>query len=117
MPTGGGKSLCYQLPSLLLPGISIIISPLIALMIDQVNSLKEKKICCGYLSSSQTMKEKKEVLSLINNSPEKIKMLYVSPEKFDMDDFKQIIFKLNQKNFISFFAVDEAHCISKYYFI
>jgi ATP-dependent DNA helicase RecQ len=104
MPTGGGKSICFQLPALLLPGITIVISPLIALMKDQVDSLKTNGIQACYINSSQTQAEQElHIENLINNT---IKLVYVAPESLSYleNTFNQIT--------VSLIAIDEAHCIS-----
>lgn len=104
MPTGGGKSICFQLPALLLPGITIVISPLIALMKDQVDSLKTNGIQACYINSSQTLSEQQShIENLINNT---IKLVYVAPESLSYleNTFSQIT--------VSLIAIDEAHCIS-----
>lgn len=108
MPTGGGKSVCYQVPALLLPGIAVVISPLIALMRDQVDALRAIGIPAAYLNSSLSPSEQSQVLA--DCLSEKIKLLYVAPERLfsggTMDMFR---------NFrISLFAVDESHCISSW---
>lgn len=108
MPTGGGKSLCYQLPALILPGITIVVSPLIALMKDQVEGLKENGIAAAYLNSSLENIEHQTILTDITQG--KIKILYVSPEKLVTGSFQFLLKKLN----ISLFAIDEAHCISSW---
>jgi ATP-dependent DNA helicase RecQ len=108
MPTGGGKSLCYQLPALLLPGITIVVSPLIALMKDQVDALKQNGIAAAFLNSSLTQKEQQEIkILLVQNQ---IKILYVAPERLVQQDFSEFITQLN----ISLFAIDEAQCISEW---
>ena len=106
MPTGAGKSLCYQVPALCLEGGTIVITPLIALMQDQVNALKQKNIPAAFINSTVTKKEReKRVKSFVKGD---IKLLYVTPERFTKQDFNNSISKAN----ISLLAIDEAHCIS-----
>lgn len=108
IPTGGGKSLCYQLPSLIQTGITIVVSPLIALMKDQVDGLKQNGINAAFFNSSLSAKEKTSVSNeLINNQ---IKLLYVAPERLMQDEFLALLQTLP----ISLFAIDEAHCISEW---
>lgn len=104
-PTGSGKSLCYQLPALLLPGTFIIISPLIALMQDQVKKLKAKSIEAECLHAELTKEEQKNILTQVQNA--QIKLLYVSPERLLQNFF--LSFLKQQK--ISGFAIDEVHCM------
>lgn len=104
MPTGGGKSICFQLPALFFEGITLVISPLIALMKDQVDSLKANGIPATYYNSSQSSEEQQAVFDAIANKT--IKLLYVAPESLPL--LQNI---LNQ-NYISCIAIDEAHCIS-----
>jgi ATP-dependent DNA helicase RecQ len=104
MPTGGGKSICYQLPAILLEGITIVISPLIALMKDQVDGLTTNGIAAAYLNSSQTEIEQQKIYTKITQG--EIKLLYTAPESLSYLD---AIFN-SQK--ISLIAIDEAHCIS-----
>ncbi len=106
MPTGGGKSICFQLPALFFDGITLVISPLIALMKDQVDSLKANGIPATYFNSSQSNEEQQHVFDAIANK--QVKLLYVAPESLP---FLQNI--LNQ-NYISCIAIDEAHCISSW---
>ncbi|MBU5675527.1 DNA helicase RecQ [Alkaliphilus sp. MSJ-5] len=108
MPTGGGKSLCYQLPAIILEGITIVISPLIALMKDQVDSLKEMGIAGTYINSTM---EQNELITRINEIREnRYKILYVAPERLNTSYFKDLIKDIK----ISFVAIDEAHCISQW---
>jgi ATP-dependent DNA helicase RecQ len=106
MPTGGGKSLCFQLPALALEGTTIVISPLIALMKDQVDALKSNGISAEFFNSSQPYEEQQQVLKNLQNGD--LKLLYVAPESLP-----QLNFILNTIK-ISLFAIDEAHCISSW---
>ena len=108
MPTGGGKSLCYQLPALMQEGLTIVVSPLIALMKDQVDSLKQNGINAEFFNSSLTSSEKDRVRSQLIEK--QITLLYVAPERLMQDSFLEILQTLN----ISLFAIDEAHCISEW---
>ncbi len=106
MPTGGGKSICFQLPALFFKGVTLVISPLIALMKDQVDSLKANGISAGYFNSTQDSTEQQYIFDAIANNT--LKLLYVAPESLSL---LQPI--LNQ-TYISCIAVDEAHCISSW---
>ena len=108
MPTGGGKSLCYQVPALVLDGTAIVISPLIALMKDQVDALRVNGISASYINSSMNSFEQNETLNQLKNG--KLKLLYVAPEKLSSENgaFLEMLKEVN----ISLFAVDEAHCVS-----
>lgn len=107
MPTGGGKSLLYQLPPLLMDGLTIVISPLISLMKDQVDSLKAKNVPVEFYNSSLTSSEKRDIEHKLIYQD--LKILYVAPERFGNETF---INALKMTNKINLFAVDEAHCIS-----
>jgi ATP-dependent DNA helicase RecQ len=108
MPTGSGKSIIYQLAGLLFPGLTIVISPLIALMKDQVDVLRRKKIDAAFINSSLSKKERETRYQ--NLSEGKYKLLYVTPERFRKKEFVDIVLKRE----ISLLAVDEAHCISEW---
>ncbi|MCD8822463.1 DNA helicase RecQ [Staphylococcus gallinarum] len=108
LPTGGGKSICYQVPGLMLGGTTIVISPLISLMKDQVDQLKAAGIRAAYLNSSLTQKEQKAIEAQLKNGD--IQFLYVAPERFNNDYFMALLQRLP----IHLVAFDEAHCISKW---
>ena len=108
IPTGGGKSLCYQVPDLVLQGTTIVVSPLIALMKDEVDALRVNGISASYINSSMSSFEQNETLNQLKNG--QLKLLYVAPEKLSTDN--GAFLKLPNDVNISLFAVDEAHCVS-----
>lgn len=108
MPTGAGKSICYQVPALLFPGITLIVSPLISLMNDQVRALKEAGVAAAYLNSSLTVNQFYKALDLAKRGAYKI--IYVAPERLLTDAFLSFATQVD----ISMVTVDEAHCISQW---
>ncbi|MDZ7611731.1 MAG: RecQ family ATP-dependent DNA helicase [Candidatus Moranbacteria bacterium] len=108
MPTGGGKSLCYQLPAILSDKLSIVISPLIALMRDQVSALNAKGIPAAFLNSTVAPEEVREITRAVKNK--EIKILYIAPERLANAGFQKFFSELD----VSLLAVDEAHCLSQW---
>ena len=107
MPTGGGKSLCYQIPALVLEGVTIVVSPLIALMKDQVDALKLNGVAAAFLNSSQSSSEQSSIMMQLKNDC--LKLLYVAPERLlGQNGLLNYLKAIN----VSLFAIDEAHCIS-----
>lgn len=107
-PTGGGKSLCYQIPALILPGLTLVVSPLIALMKDQIDALQKRGIAARRLDSTLGLDEYREVMRAVRSG--QLRLLYVAPERFQNERFCETI----RQTRISLFAVDEAHCISEW---
>ena len=112
MPTGGGKSLTYQLPALLLPGLTIVISPLIALMHDQVDRLRANGIAATFINSSLTLTEMRERERMVLNG--QVQLLYVAPERLVTGNFLAMLDQVEERVGISLVAVDEAHCVSEW---
>ena len=108
MPTGGGKSICFQIPALMLPGLTLVVSPLISLMKDQVDSLKANGIKAAYLNSSISIEAQRDIeQELLNNE---LKLLYTAPERLVTYEFRNLLSKIK----LSLVAIDEAHCISQW---
>jgi ATP-dependent DNA helicase RecQ len=108
MPTGGGKSLCYQLPALLKTGTAVVISPLISLMKDQVDAAQENGIAAVFMNSSLDQRELADIQRKLVSG--QVKLLYIAPERFAMPQFIETLKSIP----LSLFAIDEAHCISEW---
>src|SRR4030042_1133019 len=108
MPTGGGKSLCYQLPAQMMRGTAIVISPLISLMKDQVDAASENGISAAFMNSSLNTQKIADIYRMLKYN--KLKMLYIAPERFAMAHFLETLKTIR----VSLFSIDEAHCISEW---
>lgn len=112
MPTGGGKSLCYQLPALLRHGVGIVVSPLIALMQDQVETLNQLGVQAEFLNSSLDARAAREVSNRLLHG--ELKLLYVAPERLLTEGFLSLLERLQARAALALFAIDEAHCVSQW---
>jgi ATP-dependent DNA helicase RecQ len=112
MPTGGGKSLCFQLPALIKQGVTIVVSPLIALMQDQVQQLADNGIAATFLNSSITTEERRDRAAAIYDG--KVDLLYVAPERLNQEFISNFLIELHREVGIAGFAIDEAHCVSEW---
>lgn len=112
MPTGGGKSLCYQIPALARDGLAIVVSPLIALMQDQVEALQQLGVAAAFLNSSLSAEDNANITSKVLSG--EIKILYVAPERLMVSSFLSLLDEVNTHVGLALFAIDEAHCVSQW---
>ena len=110
MPTGAGKSICFQIPALLFPGLTLVISPLISLMKDQVDTLMDLGIPATFINSSLSLREEKDRINRASNG--EYRLLYIAPERLEADSFSLLVQTLSQS--VSLIAIDEAHCVSQW---
>jgi ATP-dependent DNA helicase RecQ len=108
MPTGGGKSLCYQIPALVRPGVGVVVSPLIALMQDQVDALNELGVRAGFLNSTQTFEQRRQTEAAFAAGD--LDLLYLAPERLRLDSTLDLL----DRGKVSVFAIDEAHCVAQW---
>lgn len=114
LPTGAGKSLCYQLPAVVHGGITVVISPLIALMKDQISSLKRKGIPCETLNSTLTTVERSRIMGELAKEKPTIRMLYLTAEGVATDGTKKLLNGLANRDVLRYIVVDEAHCVTQW---
>ncbi|KAK9833042.1 hypothetical protein WJX74_005167 [Apatococcus lobatus] len=114
MPTGGGKTMCFTLPALVKPGVVLVVSPLIALMENQVAAIQGRGIACSMLSSVQSAAERTETMRRLQTSPPQLSLLFVTPELLSTDGFGTVLQGMYKADNLTLFAIDEAHCISSW---
>ncbi|KAK6741315.1 hypothetical protein RB195_009270 [Necator americanus] len=112
LPTGAGKSLCYQLPAVVHMGVAVVVSPLIALITDQIAALRAKGIPCESLNSKLNTSERTRIIEDLRSKVPTMKLLYITPEAAATDNMRRILASLKKRNILSYFIVDEAHCVT-----
>lgn len=111
LPTGSGKTVCYAIPSLLLPGVTIVITPLLSLLSDQVNKLRQKGINACFVRSTMTEEEKESVFHALSQQDTQYKLFYLTPEAAVTERIKRLFTEMDKNNVLGRFVVDEAHCV------
>lgn len=114
LPTGAGKSLCYQLPSIVHGGVTVVVSPLIALMKDQVSSLRKKGIPCETLNSTLTTQERARIMKDLKAANPTVRMLYITAEGAATEMMQKLLSDLTERELLRYIVVDEAHCVSQW---
>lgn len=114
MPTGAGKSLCFQLPAVLRGGVTVVVSPLLALMRDQLDHLEAAGVPANSLNSKMCESERQAVIQDLRSLAPRLRLLYVTPEQVQTETFGGLMHSLHRRALVHYFVVDEAHCVSEW---